>query len=103
MWQRNNRYVLHNKIYYREGGPSYAPGRGKMSSRVEYVPVIFDFDEEEQQEEDAMATAESQYDGNVYDMLGRRVATAQQVRDGSWRRHVAPGIYIVQGRRVAVK
>ena len=38
-WDKNNRYVLHNKIYYRaESSGASAPG-------VQFVPVIFGDDE----------------------------------------------------------
>ncbi len=94
LWQRNNRYVLHNKIYYRAGSGSGAPRR----SESRYVPVIFDDEVVEEADETHQPTG----DDRAYDMLGRCVATPDQVRDGSWLRHAAPGIYIVGGRRVYV-
>ena len=99
-WQRNNRYVLHNKIYYREE-PS--PSRELSMRGIEFVPVIFDYDEEggEQPNEEEQNPSEGttfQGDGCIYDMMGRKVATRQQVEDGSWRL-LRPGIYILNGKK----
>ena len=41
-------------------------------------------------------------DGCVYDMQGRRVATEQQVLDGTWKQRVSPGIYIINGKKISV-
>jgi len=45
LWQRNNRYVQHNKIYYRAGNKAGAP---EHSSGAEYVPVLFGDEEPKQ-------------------------------------------------------
>ncbi len=98
-WTRNNRYVLHNKIYYRG-----TDGGGSREMRgIEFVPVIFDYDEEggEQPNEEVQSSSEGatfQGDGCIYDMMGRKVATRQQVEDGSWRL-LRPGIYILNGKK----
>ena len=100
LWQRNNRYVLHNKIYYRATGG----GGGSREMRgIEFVPVIFDDDleDEEQPGEEQQNPSEGatfQGDGCIYDMMGRKVATRQQVEDGSWRL-LRPGIYILNGKK----
>lgn len=100
LWQRNNRYVLHNKIYYQATGD----GSRELSMRgIEFVPVIFDYDEEggEQPGEEEQNLSEGvtlQGDGCIYDMMGRKVATRQQVEDGSWRL-LRPGIYILNGKK----
>jgi hypothetical protein len=39
----------------------------------------------------------------VYNLQGRCVATEEQVLDGTWRQHLAPGIYIMNGRSIIVK
>ena len=96
-WTRNNRYVIHNKIYYRGSvsSPSPAPQR-----RVpEFVPVIFD-DEEGSEELTPNGTREIVGDGCVYDLMGRKVATREQVEDGSWKQRVATGIYIINGKKI---
>lgn len=92
-WTRNNYYVLRNRIYYRApaGGPSPAPGR------VEFVPIDFG-GENEEQPEDSKQTAVG--DGCVYDLLGRKVATAKEVKDGTWNLPLAPGVYIIDGQKV---
>ena len=99
-WQRNNRYVLHNKIYYREE-PS--PSRELSMRGFEFVPIIFDNDEEggeqpNEEEQNPSEGATFQGDGCIYDLMGRKVATRQQVEDGSWRL-LRPGIYILNGRK----
>ncbi|MBR2244743.1 MAG: hypothetical protein IJ888_08480 [Prevotella sp.] len=99
-WQRNNRYVLHNKIYYREE-PS--PSRELSMRGIEFVPIIFDNDEEGgeqpgEEEQNPSEGATFQGDGCIYDMMGRKVATRQQVEDGSWRL-LRPGIYILNGKK----
>lgn len=92
-WKRYNRYVLHNKIYYRASGGGGAPHRS-----IEFIPVIFDNDNDEEIGDD---TEKKQRvgDGCIYDLMGRRVATKEQVEDGSWRTRLAPGIYILNGRK----
>lgn len=101
-WDKNNRYVIHNKIYYRAGSSgASAPGI------VEYVPVIFDDDEDgEEQEEEQPEETQPQPtrvgDGCVYDILGRKVASAEEVKAGTWYRHLSPGVYIVNGQKVFV-
>ena len=94
-WYPNNRYVLHNKIYYRAGssGASAPQQRGP-----EFVPVIFDDGEQEELNPDG--TREMIGDGCVYDLMGRKVATREQVEDGSWKQRVATGIYIINGKKI---
>ena len=101
-WDRNNRYVLHNRIYYR--------GSGSVSSAKamrQFIPVDFGDDlimEDEQQENpDVVNVVTEVIKSGVYDMQGRQVATEAQVSDGTWRQQLAPGMYIVNGRKVSVK
>ena len=101
-WYRNNRYVLHNKIYYR------GTGGGARESNMEapqFVPIIFG-DEEGGEEQELMPDGSQQAiigDGCIYDLSGRKVATEQQVQDGSWRTTLASGIYILNGRKFQKK
>ncbi len=104
-WVRNNRYVLHNKIYYRA-----ATGSGARGTRYnsEYIPVIFDSadapnTDEEEEEEITVRPARVITDGCVYDLYGRKVATEQMVKAGVWRRNLSPGIYVIDGRKILVK
>ena len=99
-WDKNNRYVLHNKIYYREGAASGASAPQRRGP--EFVPVIFD-DEEGQQEMNPNGTMEFVGDGCIYDLMGRKVATREQVEDGSWKQRVATGIYILNGKKFQKK
>ena len=98
-WTRNNRYVLHNKIYYRAGA---TPGAPALQQRApEFVPVIFG--DEEQQEMNPDGTMEMVGDGCIYDLMGRKVASREQVEDGSWWNQATPGVYILNGRKVIKK
>ena len=94
-WTRNNYYVLHNKIYYREGS-SGAGTRG-----VQFVPVLFGDEESEGSPTDILNALNDNMvgDGCIYDLQGRKVATEQQVQDGSWRQWLSPGIYILNGKK----
>ncbi len=94
-WYRNNRYVLHNKIYYRATGVG---GAREKTRGVEFVPVIFD---DEGGEEPDIQNHSNRIvdDGCIYDLAGRKVATEQQVEDGSWRSMLSPGIYIINGKK----
>jgi hypothetical protein len=102
LWTRNNRYVLHNKIYYR------GTGGGARESNMEapqFVPIIFG-DEEGGEEQELQPDGSQQAvigDGCIYDLSGRKVATEQQVQDGSWRTTLASGIYILNGRKFQKK
>ena len=100
LWKRNNLYVLHNKIYYRE--PASSPSPAPQRRGPEFVPVIFD-DEEEQWDMNPNGTREIVGDGCVYDLMGRKVATREQVEDGSWKQRVATGIYILNGKKFQKK
>ena len=81
-WDRNNRYVLHNKIYYRaSGGSSPAPRRS-----IDFIPVVFD-DDADEPVRDVMAVGDDGY----YDLQGRRVEYPKK------------GIYIHHGKKVVVK
>ena len=94
LWARNNRYVLHNKIYYRA---TNAGTRGP-----EFVPLLF---------EAAATDVQGVKDysegmlrpGNVYNLQGRCVATEEMVKDGTWKNNLTPGVYIMSGKKIIVK
>ena len=102
LWKRNNLYVLHNKIYYRATEDPGSSARA-MTRAVEFVPLIFDDLYEDNQNGDMMPSQTPMGDGCVYDMQGRRVANAEQVLDGTWKQRVAPGIYIINGKKVSIR
>ena len=96
-WTRNNYYVLHNRIYYQAGE---SPSVSAPSNRaIEFVPVIFD---DEEGDEEISNKTEQMFDGRVYNLQGRCVATEEQVKDGTWRDGLAPGIYIVNGKKLVI-
>ena len=96
-WDKNNRYVLHNKIYYRAGS-SGSSAREKTRG-VDFVPVIFD-DEGGEDPDIKDSSDRIVGDGCVYDLQGRKVATKQQVEDDTWRQFLRPGIYIINGKKI---
>lgn len=102
LWIRNNRYVLHNKIYYRYNNKDTNDPVGAPQMSPEFVPVIFD-DEEDSEELTPNGTREIVGDGCIYDLMGRKVATREQVEDGSWKQRVATGIYILNGKKFQKK
>ena len=87
-------FFTSNKVYYRAAGG----GGGAPHRSIEYIPVIFDNDSKEEIEDNEQGQ-QRVGDGCIYDLMGRRVATQQQVQDGSWRSRLAPGIYILNGRK----
>ena len=94
LWTRNNRYVLHNKIYYRA---TNAGTRGP-----EFVPLLF-----EATATDVQGVKEYSEGmlrpGNVYNLQGRCVATEEMVKDGTWKNNLTPGVYIMSGKKIIVK
>ena len=100
LWLRKNNYVLHNKIYYRDPGAG-VKRLGDLKSAPTFVPLIFDY-EEEGGELQPDGQIQQQYDGDVYDLSGRKVATEDQVKDGTWKQILRPGIYIVGGKKIKI-
>ena len=100
-WTPNNRYVLHNKIYYWSGSNGASAPKHKD---IDYVPVVFDYEIEEQpHEEEPDEDKQSRVgDGCVYDILGRKVATEAEVKNGTWYQRLQPGVYVVDGQKIFV-
>ena len=109
-WDRNNLYVLHNKIYYRGTGDGGTGDGGTGAKAAQFVPVNFDFEDEPiveiDPEEGAMtstgSTVKTELQG-VYDMMGRKIITAEEMANGQWQKQLAPGLYIINGKKVSVK
>ncbi len=102
-WTRNNKYVYGNKIYYRaEVNSAGGSALDLAFEKADYIPVIFD-DEDSELQEDGNGYRTTIGEGRVYDLQGRCVATEQEVNDGSWRSNVAPGVYIIKGKKVVVQ
>ena len=97
-WTPNNRYVLHNKIYYRSSESSGASAPA-IDNAPDFVPVIFGGEEPGEEELQPDGSVQVIGDGCIYDLLGRKVATREQVEDGTWRERLAPGIYILNGKK----
>ena len=99
-WDKNNRYVLHNKIYYRE--PASSPPAPGLTRGIEFVPVIFDDDESEEELQPDGSKQQMAGDNCIYDLQGRKMATEQQVKNGTWRQLLKSGVYIINGKKIAV-
>ncbi len=101
-WDRNNRYVLGNRVYHLASGFPTTLSR-EYTRGVEYVPVMFN-DAEGVVEEGLYDNGrEFVGDNCIYDLQGRRVATEQEVQNGTWHDRLAPGIYILNGRKFSKK
>jgi hypothetical protein len=98
-WIRNNKCVYSNKIYIRPDISSSAR-QGNMAYELGFVPVVFDDDDEEDDEPIEEALLQRSHDNRVYDLLGRCVASGEEVANGTWRSKVASGIYILNGRKI---
>ena len=103
LWFRNNRYVLSNKVYYRGSGG----GAGAKASTM-FVPLKFMFEQEieeispEEELEQNVIDFKSEQTG-VYDAMGRKIITAEEMANGQWQKQLAPGLYIINGKKVSVK
>lgn len=86
-------------MYYREI-PTPAKER---NDDVQYVPVLFDDDVLNFEEEDKEGKMESFNSNAVYDLQGRCIVSGQSVIDGTWRDSVTPGIYIYRGKKLYIK
>ena len=107
LWAKNNRYVYGNKLYYRPSGVLPAPHLASSLTLADYIPVLFgDGDDDEEPDDDPNGDGDDEASHNrtfpkgVYDLTGRRVATQQQVLDGTWRYLLPSGIYIVNGKKI---
>lgn len=74
-----------------------------MTRTVEFVPVVFDDIVEKATGISEVVVENPRYDGHVYDLIGRRVASAQQVADGTWRQQLPTGVYLINGKKMYLK
>jgi hypothetical protein len=100
---RNNKYVYGNKIFIRSDHVVNGARQGNIEKQPDFIPVVFDDDEEEEDEPIGESLLQRPHDNRVYDLLGRCVATGEEVVNGTWRSKVASGIYILNGRKIYVK
>ena len=101
--KKNNLYVRHNKIYLFEKtdeanytSSKHYPGGGS-------APQFIALDFGETGIEELGRVGQTVPRAGVFDMQGRCVASAEEVADGSWRRKVAAGVYVVNGRKLVVR
>lgn len=93
--QRHNKYVYYNKAYYVY---DYNPD----SPVKPFFEALFDEDTLEQPEDEMPQTSSDIITG-VYDLSGRLLRTREAVLNGTWRRNLPPGMYIVNGRKMTVR
>ena len=102
--KKNNFYVRHNKIYlfeksteakYPDSG-HYSGGGGAGARQF----IALDFGETGIEERSQFGQTDPRT--GVYDLQGRRVASAEEAADGSWRRKVNAGVYVVNGKKMVV-
>ena len=99
--QRSNRYVYHNKAFY---VGDFDPAAPPAPARPFYA-LLFDDEEYELPDEpqlDEQLTPDVPQTG-VYDISGRLLRSKEAVADGTWRRNLRPGVYIVNGRKMTVR
>ena len=101
--KHNNLYVRHNKIYLFEKSveTNYEAHNATSSARTRGDFIALDFGdgiEEVNGGAGMMMSPEG-----VYDMQGRRIASGQAAEDGTWRKDVRPGVYIVNGRKIVIR
>ena len=100
-YQRNNKYVYNNKVFFVH---EYATGgsvKPYTTSDTPFYALLF---------EDVIEVPEAEDPehpigivSGVYDLSGRQIRTRESVLNGTWRRNLKPGVYIVNGRKMTVK
>ncbi len=110
-YQRSNKYVYHNKVFYLHdytGSVLLAPD-GASSDKITPARQAFaalfeetDIRELEEEADDPQPQAKDVRWG-VFDLAGRQLRTREAVLNGTWRRHLPPGMYIVNGRKLLIK
>jgi len=100
-WIRNNWYVYGNKIYYRDPDLTESvPAPQRTNQYPNFIPVVFDDDDADEEIKDDMTSTQRIYDNRVYDLQGRCVTTEQEVKDGTWKLRLPAGVYILNGKKV---
>ena len=104
--QRDNKYVYHNKVYYvyDYNGRTAAPNARPVLTRSGYAALFDDMAEEleeETLEPDKQDAVNVRW--GVFDLSGRQIRTREAVLNGTWRRNLVPGMYIVNGRKLLIK
>ena len=101
-WKRNNLYVNANRAYYRKDDGEVKSQ--SLNGNIEFIPVLFDDQGVKDMDLQPDGTMRLRInDGRAYDIQGRCVATEQEVSDGSWLNNVAPGMYIVNGKKFVIE
>lgn len=94
--QRENKYVYHNRAYFVHDYEPSSPG----VKEDDFFFFLFD-DVEQPAMEDGLLPLVPRW--GVYDLSGRLVRSREAVLNGTWRRNLPPGMYIVNGRKMPVR
>ena len=62
----------------------------------------FDDDDDLQPTDPEGDATDTSHITGVYDLAGRLIRSREAVLNGTWRRNLPPGMYIVNGRQVTV-
>ena len=101
--KKNNLYVRHNKIYLFEKTTEDKYPDSDHYSGGGSAPQFIALDFGETGIEELGRVGQTVPRAGVFDMQGRCVASAEDVADGSWRRKVSAGVYVVNGRKLVVR
>ena len=100
--QRNNKYVYNNKVFFVHDDARGGNVKPKATDESFYALLFDDETKPEAEEPDEELLLEVPRWG-VYDLSGRQIRTKEAVMNGTWRRNLKPGMYIVNGRKLTVK
>jgi len=100
--QRNNKYVYNNKVFFVHNDAKGGNVKPKATDESFYALLFDDETKPEAEEPDEELLLEVPRWG-VYDLSGRQIRTKEAVMNGTWRRNLKPGMYIVNGRKLTVK
>ena len=107
--QRSNKYVYNNKAYYIYDSAYSGSSPARESSltggqtRTQIFYAIFDDIEEVEPEDLDTKKPASGMRWGVFDLSGRQLRTRDAVFNGTWRRNLPPGMYIVNGRKLLIE
>ena len=100
--QRSNKYVYNNKVYYVYDWTAGSPARD-ASLRPFFTAIFDDLPEVEEEPQDGDDAIIMNNRIGVFDLYGRQIRPRDAVLNGTWRRNLAPGVYIVNGKKMYIE
>lgn len=101
--QRDNMYLYSNKVYYVYDWTSGGGGGARDASFRPFFTAIFDDLPEAEEFMDREDNIVINNSIGVFDLYGRRIRTRDAVLNGTWRRNLPPGVYIVNGKKMLIE